>query len=134
MKTKHAPDTSPAISSTATRPSHASPTARRRRVGVAVAAIALIGLTACTSDPGPKRVAEDIIRSIDLENEIRAEEGLPPIVADEECLLTELDKYSDSDLKAISDDLTAENSERNAEGETAIAAYELSLARCVTGS
>ena len=95
-----------------------------------MASVALLGLTACTSDPGPKRVAEDIIKSIDRENEIRAEEGLPLIVADEDCLLSELDKFSNSDLEAIADDLEADNSERNAEGETALAAYELSLARC----
>lgn len=77
-------------------------------------------------------MAEDIIRSIDLENELRAEQGLPPIVADEECLLAELDKYSNDDLRSIADDLNADNSDRNAEGETAIAAYELSLARCVS--
>lgn len=123
MKTKQAPEISPTDARRTV--------SRRTRIGAAVAAVALVGLTACTSDPSPKRVAEDIIRSIDLENEIRADEGLPPIVADEECLLAELDKYSNDDLKAISDDLSAENSERNAEGETAIAAYELSLARCV---
>lgn len=103
----------------------------RGRFGAAIAAAALLGLTACTSDPGPKRVAQDIINSIDLENEIRAEQGLDPIVADEECLMAELDKYSDGDLEEIADDLAADNSERNAEGETALKAYELSLARCV---
>lgn len=124
MKTKQAPEIG---SSTERRPA-----SRRVRVGAAVAALALVALTACTSDPSPKRVAEDIIRSIDLENELRAEQGLPPIVADEECLLAELDKYSNDDLRSIADDLNADNSDRNAEGETAIAAYELSLARCVS--
>lgn len=120
----------PEAAATTTRPSRR--VGGRARIGAAVAAVALLGLTACTSDPGPKRVAEDIIKSIDLENENRAEEGLAPIVADEECLLAELDKFSNDDLKAIADDLNADNSERNAEGETAIAAFELSLARCVS--
>lgn len=113
-----------------TTPSQTSTPSRRLRLACAVG-VAALAATACASDPGPKRVAEDIIKSIDLENEIRAEEGLDPIVADEECLLTELDKYSDGDLRAISQNLTAENSDRNTEGERALAAFEISLARCV---
>ena len=96
-----------------------------------MAALALVALTACTSDPGPKRVAQDIIDSIALENEIRAEEGLAPIVADQQCLETELGRYSNGELEAIAEDLQAENTTDNAAGETAVRAYELSLANCI---
>lgn len=89
---------------------------------VAVAAVvALVGLSACTSDPGPKRVARDIIQA----------EAISNPALDEECLLSELDKFSNDDLKAIDEDLGADNSERNAEGEAALAAYEISLSRCL---
>ena len=97
-----------------------------------MAAVALVGLTACTSDPGPKRVAQDIINSIELENEIRAEEGLAPIVADQECLETELGRFSNGELESIAEDIQAENTDDNAAGETALRAYELSLANCIS--
>lgn len=98
-----------------------STTSTTKRVRLAaVAAVVLLGASACTSDPGPKRVAQDIIKAEALENP-----GL-----DEECLLNELDKFSDGDLQAIAEDLDAENSDRNEEGQVAVRAYELSLAAC----
>lgn len=100
--------------------SESGPSKRRTRAVAAAAVVALVGLSACTSDPSAKRVAEDIIK---------AEAVLNPDL-DEECLLAELDKFSNDDLKAIDEDLEADNSDRNTEGETALRAYELSLGRC----
>jgi uncharacterized lipoprotein len=97
------------------------PRARRARAIASVAVVAVLGLSACTSDPGPKRVAEDIIKREAILN--------PEL--DEACLLAELDRYSSSDLEQIAQDLAAENSERNASGETALRTYELSLSRCL---
>ncbi|BAN01318.1 hypothetical protein [Ilumatobacter coccineus] len=97
------------------------PSKRRIRATAAAAVVALVGLSACTSDPGPKRVARDIIEAEAIEN--------PDL--DEQCLLDELDKFSDGELKAIDENIEAENSDRNAEGEAALAAFELSLARCI---
>jgi uncharacterized lipoprotein len=97
------------------------PSKRRLRAAAVAAVVALVGLSACTSDPGPKRVARDIIEAQFLEN--------PEL--DKECLLAELDKYSSDDLTAIDENLDADNSDRNAEGEAALAAFELSLGRCI---
>ena len=94
---------------------------RGRVMAASVAAVALLGLSACTSDPGPKRVAQDIIK---------AEAILNPNL-DEECLLAELEKFSNSELKDIDADLQADNSDRNAAGAAALTAYEFSLSSCV---
>ncbi|MEL6890786.1 MAG: hypothetical protein AAFP84_04265 [Actinomycetota bacterium] len=94
--------------------------ARRTRRGVAVAVVGLLALTACTSDPGPKRVAEDIIKAEAFSN--------PDL--DEECLLAELEKFSDDDLRQIESDLSASNSDSNDRGEAALVAYQRSLEAC----
>jgi len=96
--------------------------ARSRRVKAIAAAIgAVLLFSACTSDPGPKQVAEDIIKAESLNN--------PDL--DEECLLTALDRYTDSDLRAIADDLNSSDSARNEEGEAALLAYQRSLELCL---
>ncbi len=92
---------------------------RRTRV-LAGGAVALLALTACTSNPGPSRVARDIVE---------AEAEINPDL-DEECLLTELERFSDSQLSAIADDLAATDEQRNADGERALAAFQLSLESC----
>lgn len=77
--------------------------------------------SACTSDPGPKQVAEDIIKAESLNN--------PDL--DEECLLRELDRYSDGDLRAIAEDLDSSDPARNEAGEAALLAYQRSLEVCL---
>jgi len=77
--------------------------------------------SACTSDPGPKQVAEDIIKAEALNN--------PDL--DEECLLTELDRYTDSDLRDIAANLNSTDPARNEEGEAALLAYQRSLEVCL---
>lgn len=94
---------------------------------LAVGAVALVGLTACTSDPGPKRVAQDIIKT-EAYNAEQAGEPWPDGV--EDCMLERLDEYSDDDLTSIADDLAASNATQNEEGAAALAAYEADLAAC----
>jgi hypothetical protein len=56
---------------------------------VAVVAAVLVGLTACTSTPSAKAVAEDFIESIDLDPD------------QESCMLERLDGYTNDQLEAI---------------------------------
>lgn len=107
-----------AESATAPRSRAARRTRTVRAIGAGVAALLLA--SACTSDPGPKRVAQDIIEAEAFRN--------PEL--DEECLLRELDRYSEDDLRAIDDDLASSDQARNDEGEAALLAYQRSLEVC----
>ena len=93
----------------------------RSRRGVAAAVVGLLALGACTSDPGPKRVAQDIIKAESLAN--------PEL--DEECLLDQLDNYSNDELVAISDGLEKDNSADQAEAEEELAKYAADLESCM---
>ncbi len=92
----------------------------RSRLGVAVAVIGLLALGACTSDPGPKRVAQDIIKAESLAN--------PDL--DEECLLERLDDYSNDELVSISEGLAKENSADQAIAEEDLAKFKADLETC----
>ncbi|MEM8748160.1 MAG: hypothetical protein AAGF91_15775 [Actinomycetota bacterium] len=102
-----------------------APTQPRRRIAVAAAAAVLaLGATACQSDPGPKRVAQDII-------EAERERGTLT-ESQAECMLEKLDDYSDGQLRDIDSGLNAgPGSSELAEAEDDIAAYEADLAECV---
>jgi hypothetical protein len=97
----------------------ARPSGRSRR-GRAAAVVGLLVLGACTSDPGPKRVAQDIIKAESLAN--------PEL--DEECLLARLDDYNDDELVAISDGLLKENSADQAAAEVELAKFQADLETC----
>jgi hypothetical protein len=93
----------------------------RSRRGIAAAVVGLLALGACTSDPGPKRVAQDIIKAESLAN--------PEL--NEECLLDELDNYSNAELEEISAGLEKDNSADQAEAEEALAQYAADLESCL---
>ena len=61
---------------------------------LAIGVIAALGVSACTSDPSPNRVAQDLVKT--------QTQGFPDI---EECMLGVIDDYDLNDLgdKAISD-------------------------------
>jgi hypothetical protein len=59
------------------------------RPAAVVGAAVLLGLTACTSTPSAKAVAQDYVESIDLEPE------------QETCMLERLDNYTNDQLEAI---------------------------------
>ena len=88
---------------------------------MAAALVGLLALSACTSDPGPKRVAQDIIKAQSIDN--------PEL--DEQCLLDELDKYTNDQLVAISNGLSKENSADQAEAEAALAGFAADLESCM---
>ena len=60
----------------------------------AIAVIAVLGVSACTSDPNPNRVAEDLVRTLT--------QSFPDI---QECMLGAIDDY---DLNGLGDDATSE--------------------------
>jgi len=94
--------------------------AGRSRRGIAAAVVGLLVLGACTSDPGPKRVAQDIIKAESLDN--------PDL--DEECLLDQLDTYSNDELVAISEGLEKDNSADQATAEEDLAKFKADLEIC----
>jgi hypothetical protein len=93
----------------------------RSRLGVAAAVVGLLALGACTSDPGPKRVAQDIIKAESLAN--------PDL--DEECLLERLDDYSNDELVSISEGLEKQNSADQVAAEDDLAKFQADLETCI---
>jgi hypothetical protein len=85
---------------------------------VAVAAVVVLGASACTSDPSPKRVAEDLIRTLAETPEV------------EECMLEVLDGYSSSQLEDIGKNVTEGDLDEQAEANAALAEFEADLAAC----
>lgn len=93
----------------------------RSRLGVAAAVVGLLALGACTSDPGPKRVAQDIIKTESLAN--------PDL--NEECLLERLDDYSNDELVSISEGLDKQNSADQVAAEDDLAKFQADLETCI---
>ena len=58
-----------------------------------VAAVAVLGLAACTSNPGPKTVAQDVVDGLTEEGDVTATQ--------QECLQEKVDGYSNDQLNAI---------------------------------
>ena len=96
---------------------------RRARRGRSLAAVAvgLVALTACTSDPGPQRVARDIIET---ESQVNPD-------LDEACLLERLDEFSDDQLNAISEQVRSGSAATQEEGQTALAEFRSALESCL---
>ena len=90
------------------------------RGGIAAAVIGVVALSACTSDPGPKRVAQDIIKA---ESENRPE-------LDEQCLLDELDNYTNAELVTIADGLLTTGPDK-VEAQAALDKYQADLETCM---
>jgi len=88
---------------------------RARRL-IAVLAVAVVGLTACNSDPGRKRVVEDIIQTAVSRDELTPEQG--------DCMFEKVEGYSEDELAAISD------SAEDAGPGTGIELFEADLASC----
>lgn len=84
----------------------------------------MLALSACTSDPGPKRVAEDIIKSESLNRREAIDRGENVEPLNEECLLDALDDFSDDELTAINGDLDSGD-------ETSRDAFATALEACI---
>ena len=76
----------------------------------------MFGLSACNSDPGSRRVAEDIVDTALVQGAITQE------VRD--CLFDKLETYSDADYEAITQAAT------DAGPGTALDLFEADLATC----
>lgn len=93
---------------------------RRGRRSAAAGVVALLALAACTSDPGPRRVAEDIIEAQAIEN--------PAL--DEKCMLDALGEFTDDQLDDITNDLDSSNAGTQADGQAALDEFEAALTAC----
>lgn len=87
---------------------------------VFIMAIAIVA--GCTSDPGPRQVAEDIIN---------AESDRDPTL-DRDCLLSRLDRYTDSELKTIAANLESGSSTEREAAQAKLEEFTESLAACLT--
>ncbi len=103
-----------------TRPAPEARRPQRTRRSIAAVLVGLVALSACESDPGPRRVATDIIETESLAN--------PEL--DEDCLLGQLESYTDSELEAIASDLDSENVETRAAGSAALDEFQAALESC----
>jgi hypothetical protein len=98
-------------------------TSSRRRRTVAAALVGLLALTACTSDPGPRRVAEDIIEGEYEEGNITE--------AEHDCMFAVLkDDYSEDELVTIAELIESTNEANVAEGEAEVARLRNDLSAC----
>lgn len=98
----------------------ATPGGPRRRRFTGFVVIGVLALAACTSDPGPRRVAQDIIK---------AEAAANPAL-DEKCMLDALEGFSDSELEAIADDLDSTDTTTQQDAQAELDRYQADLAAC----
>ena len=90
---------------------------------MAAALVGVLALTACTSDPGPRRVAEDIIEGEYEEGNITE--------AEHDCMLEVLDSgYSANDLVRFAELIESTDASNVAEGESEVARMRSDLAAC----
>jgi hypothetical protein len=87
-----------------------------RRSLVAVALVAVFGVSACNSDPSPTRVAQDLVETVSSTPE------------QEECMLDVIDDY---DLDALGEDANNENPEISGPAQDELDAFEADLAECI---
>lgn len=87
-----------------------------RLLGVLV--IAALGVSACTSNPGPKRVAEDLINTLADTDEER------------DCMLDILDGYSDSELESLGNDVNEGDEATQAAAQVELDQLEARLSSC----
>jgi hypothetical protein len=85
----------------------------------AVALVALVGVSACTSDPSAKRVAQDLVKTLTQDE--------PEVQA---CMLDVIDGYSKEELESIGENAESDNAETKAEADKALAKFEADLAAC----
>jgi hypothetical protein len=83
---------------------------------VAIGLMAVLGVSACTSDPSAERVAEDLVKTLTQDH--------PEI---EECMLGVIDEY---DLNGLGDDANSENAEISGPALAELDQFEADLAAC----
>jgi hypothetical protein len=87
---------------------------------LAIGLVALFGVSACTSDPGARRVAEDLVRTLAVDE--------PEI---EECMLEVIDQYDEEfGLDDLGNDANSDNEEQSGPADATLAEFEAELAAC----
>jgi hypothetical protein len=94
-----------------------------RRSLAAVALVALVGLSACTSDPSAKRVAQDLVNTVTMEPGGGGEKV-------RDCMLEVIDGYTTDELEAIGNDAQSSDKATAAEADKALKKFEADLAAC----
>jgi hypothetical protein len=87
---------------------------RRTLRAVAVALVALVGLSACASTPSAKRIALDSVETLDVAEPVKV------------CMRDAIEEYDQEQLQQIAELADAGNSEGIAE----LARFEASLRSC----
>lgn len=90
-------------------------------LAVSVLLATLLFVVGCTSDPGPRQVAKDII-----EAEYARDNTL-----DKDCLLDRLEEWTDENLREIVDGLESNTADERQAAQDQLEKYEASLAGCV---
>ncbi len=83
---------------------------------LAIGVIAVLGVSACTSDPSPNRVAQDLVKT--------QTQGFPDIEA---CMLDVIDEY---DLDDLGDNATSDNPEISGPAIAELDDFEADLVAC----
>ena len=86
---------------------------------LAIGLVAVLGVTACESDPSAKRVAQDLVRTLTQDQ--------PEV---EECMLDVIDGYSESELEDIGNDSLDGDAASQAAANEALDKFEADLAEC----
>lgn len=87
---------------------------------LAIGVVAVLGVSACASDPGARRVAEDLVQTVAANQ---------PDIKD--CMLEVIDQYDDEfGLDDLGNDARSENEERSGPANAALADFEAELAAC----
>ena len=87
---------------------------------VAVVLVAVLGVSACNSDPSAKRVAQDLVKTLTQDQ--------PEV---QECMLEVIDGYSKDELEDIGNDARNDgNRAAQAEAQATLDKFEADLAAC----
>jgi hypothetical protein len=94
-----------------------------RRSLAAVALVAVVGLSACTSDPSAKRVAQDLVNTVTMEPGGGGEKV-------RDCMLEVIDGYTTDELEALGNNAQSSDKAKAAEADKALKKFEADLAAC----
>lgn len=111
------------LTKTATGDTNTQRSPRRARRSIAAAVVGLLALSACTSDPGPKRVVQDIVEAEAVRNEN----------LNEECMLDAIDEFSDEELEKIANDLDSSDENAAAQAAEGFDSFSAALEACTSG-
>ena len=92
---------------------------RRLRHGLAVAAVAVLGLSACDSQPSARRVAEDLVKTLTDDPEVQ------------QCMLDVIEEYDETEgLADLGQAVNEGDLESQASARETLGQYEADLQAC----